>query len=75
MEEEALKNYQPDLSIFNCTLCKAIYEKPVTLACGHTFCYYCIAQQLQNQQQDNQDNPVKHSLVPLCPQCRQIIWR
>lgn len=31
--------------IFNCLLCNCVFMKPVTLACGHTFCEVCLSEE------------------------------
>ena len=73
MEEEKQKEFRPDPAIFTCPLCKDIFQRPVTLACGHTFCLYCLAVQLtaNKAEETREDSP----LVPVCPSCREIIWR
>lgn len=31
-----------------CSLCRCIYNEPTRIRCGHTFCYYCLMNYLQN---------------------------
>ena len=69
MQEEAAANFVPNPELFLCKLCKEHFDHPVTLACGHTFCRLCVAGEVQSPHEG--DSPV----VPLCPDCRQIIWR
>lgn len=44
-----------------CSLCKELYDSPMTINCGHTFCYTCCFQ-------------VKFT-SRTCPICRSVIWR
>jgi hypothetical protein len=34
--------YYPKKELLKCKLCTDIFKKPVTLTCGHTFCYNCL---------------------------------
>ncbi|XP_077123003.1 E3 ubiquitin/ISG15 ligase TRIM25-like [Ranitomeya variabilis] len=45
-----------------CSICKDIYEDPVTLRCGHNFCWDCIDQNLNAQDESG---------VYSCPECRE----
>jgi hypothetical protein len=46
---------------FECPICLEIFNMPIVLACGHTFCRSCIEQQKQNSNK--------------CPSCRKhISW-
>ena len=42
----------------DCAICKELYEDPVTIGCGHTFCKGCIS------------NCIKMKEV-VCPECRE----
>ena len=42
----------------DCAICKELYEDPVTIGCGHTFCKGCIS------------NCIKMKEV-FCPECRE----
>ena len=75
MQEEDKKDYQPERKIFTCILCEDIFSKPVTLTCGHTFCHYCILHHQMSHAQPEQEKDKAAGLVPVCPECRQIIWR
>ncbi|XP_069618362.1 E3 ubiquitin/ISG15 ligase TRIM25-like [Ranitomeya imitator] len=46
-----------------CSICMDIYEDPVTLSCGHNFCWDCIDQNLNYAQEE--------SGVYSCPECRE----
>ncbi|KAF4673970.1 hypothetical protein FOL47_009888 [Perkinsus chesapeaki] len=43
-------------SCFECPICLRLLVEPVTTACGHTFCKYCIRKSMDHRQ--------------LCPTCR-----
>ncbi|XP_073423469.1 E3 ubiquitin/ISG15 ligase TRIM25-like [Dendrobates tinctorius] len=45
-----------------CSICMDIYEDPVTLRCGHNFCWDCIDQNLNAQEESG---------VYSCPECRE----
>ncbi|XP_077312560.1 E3 ubiquitin-protein ligase TRIM39-like [Lithobates pipiens] len=45
----------------DCTICLCIYNNPVTLSCGHTFCHDCIDKIWQG----------KHKGDYECPECRK----
>ncbi|XP_077117507.1 E3 ubiquitin/ISG15 ligase TRIM25-like [Ranitomeya variabilis] len=45
-----------------CSICMDIYEDPVTLRCGHNFCWDCIDQNLNVQEESG---------VYSCPECRE----
>ena len=75
MELETSQEFQPDRTIFTCYLCQKIFEKPVTLACGHTYCLYCIRLRLENESKSDVEEKFEQNVVPVCPQCGQIIWR
>ncbi|XP_040294518.1 E3 ubiquitin-protein ligase TRIM7-like [Bufo bufo] len=47
----------------NCSICLNVYTDPVTLRCGHNFCWGCIVRVL-----DSQWGTGAYS----CPECRQI---
>ncbi|XP_068094174.1 E3 ubiquitin/ISG15 ligase TRIM25-like [Hyperolius riggenbachi] len=46
----------------DCSICLSIYTDPVTLRCGHNFCWFCIDQVL-----DTQEGAGVYS----CPECRK----
>ena len=46
----------PDL---HCSVCTEVYQEPVTLACGHTFCRACAVQHF--------DGPAKRCPDGRCP--------
>ncbi|EKX72730.1 conserved hypothetical protein [Theileria equi strain WA] len=58
MDEQLMNNILKDLI---CPICLEYFYFPVTVACGHTFCRYCIG----------------HSKLAgkMCPLCRQSIGR
>ena len=41
-----------------CSLCKKVFNNPVLIDCGHTFCYDCIAQKLKENNNE-------------CPKCHE----
>ncbi|XP_063785387.1 E3 ubiquitin/ISG15 ligase TRIM25-like [Pseudophryne corroboree] len=45
----------------NCSICLSIYTDPVTLRCGHNFCWVCIDRVLDTQEEAG---------VYTCPDCR-----
>ncbi|XP_073480918.1 tripartite motif-containing protein 75-like [Aquarana catesbeiana] len=45
-----------------CSICLSIYNSPVTLRCGHSFCRHCIEGVLDTQ---------RGSGVYCCPECRE----
>ncbi|XP_073473652.1 E3 ubiquitin/ISG15 ligase TRIM25-like [Aquarana catesbeiana] len=45
-----------------CSVCLNIYTDPVTLRCGHNFCWDCISRVLDTQEED---------LEYSCPECRE----
>lgn len=51
-----------NLNEFTCPICLDLLKDPVSVACGHSFCMYCI-----NRQWDGQ----VHSRVYTCPLCKQ----
>lgn len=38
-----IKNIEIDTDNFNCPICLEIFDTPVSIACGHTFCKSCIS--------------------------------
>lgn len=52
----ASPSYSEDL---NCPLCLSLFNSPVVLPCGHSFCSPCITEALGSQQQ--------------CPLCRSAV--
>ncbi|KAM5274827.1 E3 ubiquitin-protein ligase TRIM65 [Ctenodactylus gundi] len=42
-----------------CAICLGLYQDPVTLACGHTFCRACIGDWRRQE--------------PACPECRELV--
>ncbi|OCT60311.1 E3 ubiquitin-protein ligase TRIM7 [Xenopus laevis] len=46
-----------------CSICKEIYTDPVSLPCGHNFCWVCIGKAWDWQESIEED--------PSCPECRQ----
>uniref|UniRef100_A0A8C5MNX6 Uncharacterized protein n=1 Tax=Leptobrachium leishanense TaxID=445787 RepID=A0A8C5MNX6_9ANUR len=44
-----------------CPICTNIYEDPVTLACGHSYCRLCITRTWDNQEERESS----------CPECRR----
>ncbi|XP_073400345.1 E3 ubiquitin-protein ligase TRIM58-like [Dendrobates tinctorius] len=48
--------------LLECSICLTLYTDPVTLRCGHNFCWICIDRSL-----DTQDWPGIYS----CPECRE----
>lgn len=50
----------PNLRIFlRCSICLFVFNNPVTLSCGHSFCYDCIKSW--------------HEVEPTCPLCKDDI--
>ena len=45
--------------LVSCRICIRPMYEPYTIACGHTFCYSCLAQWFSN-----------HSINKTCPDCR-----
>ncbi|KAM4035366.1 LOW QUALITY PROTEIN: E3 ubiquitin/ISG15 ligase TRIM25-like [Anomaloglossus baeobatrachus] len=45
-----------------CSVCLSLYTDPVTLRCGHNFCWDCIDQVLKTQDESG---------VYTCPECRE----
>ena len=41
-----------------CSLCKKVFNNPVLIDCGHTFCYDCITQKLKENNNE-------------CPKCHE----
>ncbi|KAJ3493689.1 hypothetical protein NLJ89_g10960 [Agrocybe chaxingu] len=42
-------------SLFSCSICVSVYEQPVVLACGHSFCAPCIRTYMRTVLQDRLD--------------------
>ncbi|KAM5135335.1 E3 ubiquitin/ISG15 ligase TRIM25-like [Mantella aurantiaca] len=49
-------------SELRCSVCIDIYDDPVTLTCGHSFCWKCITQAWDHQGNGNSK----------CPECKQV---
>ena len=73
MQEEPLKTFKPSQDVFSCPLCEGLFERPLTLACGHTFCRHCLTMKSRVSRKEGEED--KKEIVPLCPSCQQIIWR
>ncbi|XP_072000840.1 uncharacterized protein [Engystomops pustulosus] len=46
----------------DCSICLKLYTDPVTLRCGHNFCWFCTEQLLNTQDESG---------VYSCPECRE----
>lgn len=44
-EEPPHSNISNDNELFLCLLCNSVFMRPVTLACGHTFCEVCLSEE------------------------------
>ncbi|XP_075304695.1 tripartite motif-containing protein 16-like [Odontesthes bonariensis] len=58
----AQKGVQLDREIFSCSICLDLLKDPVTIPCGHSYCFHCV-----KGFWDGEDQKGVHS----CPQCRQ----
>ena len=56
-----MNNNQAEESVpdhLKCIICYEIFNKPISLRCGHTFCKMCLESALKEK--------------PVCPTCRVI---
>uniref|UniRef100_UPI00358FEF14 E3 ubiquitin/ISG15 ligase TRIM25-like isoform X3 n=1 Tax=Myxine glutinosa TaxID=7769 RepID=UPI00358FEF14 len=51
-----------NLDALTCSVCLAVYEEPVGLACGHSFCPVCIETYWESKEEDTGCD---------CPNCRE----
>lgn len=51
-----IKNIEIDISSYNCPICLEIFDTPVSVGCGHTFCKPCISKVIKKS--------------PKCPSCQ-----
>uniref|UniRef100_A0A8C6Q597 Tripartite motif containing 16 n=1 Tax=Nothobranchius furzeri TaxID=105023 RepID=A0A8C6Q597_NOTFU len=51
---------------FCCSLCSDLFNKPVTVPCGHFFCMKCIKKHLDDEQERG---------IYSCPDCREIFMQ
>ncbi|KAM4542776.1 tripartite motif-containing protein 16-like [Odontesthes bonariensis] len=58
----AQKGVQLDRESFSCSICLDLLKDPVTIPCGHSYCFHCV-----KGFWDGEDQKGIHS----CPQCRQ----
>ncbi|XP_075304696.1 tripartite motif-containing protein 16-like [Odontesthes bonariensis] len=58
----AQKGVQLDRESFCCSICLDLLKDPVTIPCGHSYCFHCV-----KGFWDGEDQKGIHS----CPQCRQ----
>ena len=73
-EETMANQYVPDRQIVTCSLCGELFERPITLPCGHSFCHHCLIASLTSKRAEGSELK-SLSMIPLCPQCKGIIWR
>lgn len=52
-----------------CFICKTVFNNPVVVDCGHSFCYECIKPFFQGTTNKNKKNKKN----PKCPKCNEII--
>ena len=62
INKENLLSDEHHASHFSCAICQDLSESPVTLACSHVFCEFCIGEYVARCL-DRQQNA-------LCPTCR-----
>ncbi|XP_063078464.1 E3 ubiquitin-protein ligase TRIM58-like isoform X4 [Engraulis encrasicolus] len=54
---------------FNCAICQDLLKDPVTLQCGHNYCFSCITEYWDKEEQSWDKDEDKG--VYSCPQCRR----
>uniref|UniRef100_UPI00358F1357 E3 ubiquitin/ISG15 ligase TRIM25-like n=1 Tax=Myxine glutinosa TaxID=7769 RepID=UPI00358F1357 len=52
-----------NLDALTCSVCLAVYEEPVGLPCGHSFCRVCIETYWERKEEDT---------ACVCPNCREV---
>ena len=61
----------PNLSDeFSCAICLALFQSPVTLLCGHSFCRACLQRMADLNNELEEDESV--TAGPVCPACRSV---
>ncbi|CAI8051112.1 LON peptidase N-terminal domain and RING finger protein 3, partial [Geodia barretti] len=55
-KDDKIPHHLLDQSDFECILCTGLLDKPVTVACGHSFCQHCLSRSFDH--------------TPFCPVCR-----
>jgi hypothetical protein len=56
---DTFKNVNIDVTGFTCAICFDVMTTPVSISCGHTFCYMCIKRSMQRTKK--------------CPTCQKAV--
>jgi RING-type zinc-finger len=56
-----------------CPICQDLLYNPVSLLCGHNFCFACLDWWLERVQQRQEDEEYATTTTPTCPTCREVI--